>query len=43
MEFPDWHHNFVVITPMITKFGTGIKLDVFYKTVTKNCDVATIM
>ena len=24
------HHNFVVIDPMIMKFGTGIKLDVFY-------------
>ena len=24
------HHNFVVIAPMIMKFGTGIKLDVFY-------------
>ena len=22
------HHNFVVIPPMIMKFGTGIKLDV---------------
>ena len=22
------HHNFVVITPMIMKFGTGVKLDV---------------
>ena len=29
------HHNFVVITPMIKKFGTGIKLDVFYIMVTK--------
>ena len=29
------HHNFVVIAPMITKFGTGIKLDVFYTMVTK--------
>ena len=28
-------HNFVVIVPMIMKFGTGIKLDVFYTTVTK--------
>ena len=27
------HHNF--IAPMITKFGTGIKLDVFYTMVTK--------
>ena len=24
------HHNFVVIAPIIMKFGTGIKLDVFY-------------
>ena len=24
------HHNFVVIAPMIMKFGTGVKLDVFY-------------
>ena len=23
-------HNFVAIAPMIMKFGTGIKLDVFY-------------
>ena len=29
------HHNFVVIAPMIVKFGTGIKLDVFYTMVTK--------
>ena len=29
------HHNFVVIVPMNTKFGTGIKLDVFYTMVTK--------
>ena len=29
------HHNFVVITLMIMKFGTGIKLDVFYTMVTK--------
>ena len=28
-------HNFVVIAPMITKFGTGVKLDVFYTMVTK--------
>ena len=28
-------HNFVVIAPMIMKFGTGIKLDVFYTLVTK--------
>ena len=24
------HHNFAVIVPMIMKFGTGTKLDVFY-------------
>ena len=36
------HHNFVVIAPMITNFDTGIKLDVFYKMVTKNSDVTTI-
>ena len=29
------HHNFVVIAPMITKFGTGVKLDIFYAMVTK--------
>ena len=23
------HYNFVVVAPMIMKFGTGIKLDVF--------------
>ena len=28
------HHNFVVIAPMIMKFGTGVKLDVFYAIVT---------
>ena len=36
------HHNFVVVAPMIMKFGTGVKLDVFYRMVTKNCDVTTI-
>ena len=30
------HHNFVVIALMIVKFGTGVKLDVFYIMVTKN-------
>ena len=30
------HHNFVVVAPMIMKFGTGVKLDVFYTMVTKN-------
>ena len=29
------HHNFVVIVLMIMKFGTGVKLDVFYTMVTK--------
>ena len=29
------HHNFVVIAPMIMKFGTIIKPDVFYTLVTK--------
>ena len=29
------HHNFVVIAPMIMKFGTGIKLNVFHTIVTK--------
>ena len=29
------HHNFVVIAPMIMKFGTGVNLDVFYTMVTK--------
>ena len=29
------HHNFVVIALMIMKFGTGIKLDVFYTMLTK--------
>ena len=30
------HNNFVVIAPMIMKFRTGVKLDVFYTTVTNN-------
>ena len=30
------HHNFVVIAPMIIKFSTDIKLDVFYTMVTKS-------
>ena len=29
------HHKFVVIAPMIMKFGRGIKLDVFYRMVSK--------
>ena len=35
-------HKFVVIAPMIMKFGKGVKLDEFYTMVTKNCDVTTI-
>ena len=31
----DPHHNFVVIALMIMKFGTGVKLDVFYTMVAK--------
>ena len=30
------HHNFVVIAPMVMKFGTGVKLDVFHRLVKKN-------
>ena len=30
-----YRHNFAVIAPMIMKFGTGIKRDVFYTMVTK--------
>ena len=29
------NHNLVLLAPMIMKFGTGIKLDVFYTMVTK--------
>ena len=29
------HYNFVVIVPMIMKFGTDVTLDVFYTMVTK--------
>ena len=29
------HHNFAVIAPMIMKFATDIKLDVFYTMVAK--------
>ena len=31
------HHNFVVMVLVIMKFGTGVKLDVFYTMVTKKC------
>ena len=37
------HHNFVVIDPKIIKFGTGITLDVFYTTVTKNFVTSVIL
>ena len=36
------HHNFAVVAPMIMEFHTGVKLDVFYTMVTKNCYVSTI-
>ena len=29
------HHNFVVIAPMVMKFGTGVKIHVFYTMVAK--------
>ena len=29
------HHNVVVIAPIIMKFSTGVKLDVFYTMVAK--------
>ena len=31
----DPHHNFVLVSPMIKKFGTGLKLDVFCTMATK--------
>ena len=30
------HHNFVVIDPMVMKFGTDIKLDILHTMVTKH-------
>ena len=36
------HHNFVVIVPMIMKFGRGIKLDIFYTMVKNFCDFTSI-
>ena len=30
------NHNFVVVALMVIKFGTGIKLDVFYTMATKS-------
>ena len=35
------HHNFVVVAPMIMKFGTAVKLDVLYTLVEKIYDVTT--
>ena len=29
------HHNFVVIAPMVMRFGTGVKLGVLYTMVAK--------
>ena len=50
-EPPPPHRNFVVIAPMIMRFDTGVRLDVFYTVVTKkkfvtllrlhHCDVIT--
>ena len=37
------HHNFVVIAPIIMKFGTSIKLDVFYTMVTKKFVTSLIL
>ena len=37
------YHNFVVIAPMTMKFGTGIKLDVFYTMVTKDCVTSLLL
>ena len=36
------HHNFVSIALMVMKFGAGVKLDVFYTMVAKNCDVTNL-
>ena len=35
--------DFIVIAPMIMKFGTGIKLDVFYTIVTKKFVTALLL
>ena len=39
--YEDLHHNFVVIGSMIMKFGTGIKIDVFFTLVAKTCQAFT--
>ena len=36
-------HNFVVIAPVIMKFGTAVKLDVFYTMVTKRIVTSLIL
>ena len=37
------HHNCVVIAPMIMKLVTGMKLDVFDTTVTKNVVISLLL
>ena len=41
MTFP--HHNFVVISPMIMKFGTAMKLDIFYTMVPKKYTMSLLL
>ena len=36
------YHDFVVNTPMIMKFGTDMKLDIFYTMVAKHSDITTL-
>ena len=37
------HHNFVVITLMMMKFGTDVKLDAFYTMVTKQFETSRLL
>ena len=37
------HHNFLVIAPMVMKFGTAVKLDVFYTMVTKKLVMSLLL
>ena len=37
------HHNFVVVTPMIMKFGIGIKFGVLYTMLTKNVATSLLL
>ena len=37
------NHNFAVAAPMIMKFGTDIKLDVFYTMVTKKIATSLLL